>query len=348
MRNYKNVNIGIEILRILMAFEVVIYHMWSSKVVGFTHTPLDQIVTHIFSSYYLIAVPVFTIISFSFVDFEKVVSKTSSIKSRLTRIIIPHLFYTFFYSGILFITNNLCHIENPISLDNVKEQLTTGAGPFVGTMWFQIALLIITFIYIIIYKFIPKYSTECVLLLGVICFYLSYNANWINFLQLHISFPLNQTLGRTVELFPMASVGVLLRKSKVMNKDNGKGNLILIVALITLLYFILYTDNIFAIYHGYAYAGLSKIIIATLTILLFNYIGQYIKLDILKKGISTISMFTMGVYGLHPIVSYFFKHTIVKNGFYTFFDCVGIYVVSTLVAFLLSKIKIKFIRNSMI
>ena len=159
MEKNKRSNIGIEILRIIMAFEVVVYHIWTGKVVGATGTCLDVFITRLISSYYLIAVPIFTIISFSFVDFENVVSSKTNIISRIIRVITPHIFYTFFYAVILFWGNNIIGLESPISWIDVKNQLFTG-GYYCGVMWFQITLLVITLIYIMIYKSCPKYSTE--------------------------------------------------------------------------------------------------------------------------------------------------------------------------------------------
>ncbi len=349
MEKNKRSNVGIEILRIIMAFEVVIYHIWSGKVVGITHTSFDVFATKLISSYYLIAVPVFAIISFSFVDFEKVVSNKYSIKSRIIRVLTPHIFYTFFYALVLFICNNMGGLEDPINMANVKEQLLTGEGPFCGTMWFQISLFVITVIYIIIYRYIPKYADKIVILLGCISFYISINPNWIEYLQTHIFFPMNITVGRTVELIPMAAVGVIIRKLKTLNSEENKGKIFVIIGVIFALHTLIeYPDRIFGTYNGYAYAGINKIVFAVLTIILFNLLGQYIKFEKVKDIICYFSRYTMGVYGLHPLIAYFYRHTFISGNVYSFFDCVVIFIISMVVAILLSKINLKFIRNSVI
>jgi peptidoglycan/LPS O-acetylase OafA/YrhL len=134
-------NYGVEILRMIMAFYVVIYHFYKPKNI----TQHKLIIRHSFH------VPTFLIISFYYLNNNLVKRKVDKSKERLKRLFIPYLFYPI----IIYIIYNFLYIffhfeKLRINLYQLIIQFIVDR-PLYSVLWFQFNLILITVI--ILYNF---------------------------------------------------------------------------------------------------------------------------------------------------------------------------------------------------
>jgi hypothetical protein len=137
-----NYYLGIEILRVILSFFIVLVHLFNKK---YAKTKILLFPFHALPFY----IPIFFIISFYF-NYKTFVSRNIvKIKERFLRILIP-----FFIWPTLFFIENLYlnYINASIENNDFKKlycQYLIGAGTH-GVFWFQFNLIFITLIFIII------------------------------------------------------------------------------------------------------------------------------------------------------------------------------------------------------
>ena len=129
-------NYGIEILRMIMAFLVIIEHFYKPK-----NITLQRIIIRL-----RFHVPTFLIISFYYLNNNLVNRKVDKIKERLKRLLIPYLFYPI----IIYIIYNLLHIFFHFeylrkSLYQLVIQIIVGRL-LCSELWFQFNLILLLFL----------------------------------------------------------------------------------------------------------------------------------------------------------------------------------------------------------
>ena len=145
----KNTNFGIQILRVIFSFHILVFHCINKK--KYNYKNIKTIINDV-----SIDLGVFFIISFYY-SYEIFTSKNIiKIKQRLIRLLIPYIIWPI----IIFITSNFIYLIFRTKKYYIKQkllyyQLLIGNG-INNVFWFQFNLIIISLLFIIIIFLIKK------------------------------------------------------------------------------------------------------------------------------------------------------------------------------------------------
>ena len=138
----KNINLGIELLRTLISFSIVILHFLKTE---YRTNNLIKFIFHAQTFY----VPTFFLISFNFSFNTFISKKISKIKERFIRILIPYTIWPIFLwlRKTIKVSKNIRF--NYKTFKPIIIQLLIGYD-FYAVLWFQFDLIFITLIITII------------------------------------------------------------------------------------------------------------------------------------------------------------------------------------------------------
>ena len=353
----KEYNYGIAILKIWMCFEVVLFHFKTWDVSRDTVYGFTGILKYIAWYFKDIAVPVFMLLAFILTDIIVLSTDKEKRKKRLYRLIVPVLFWAIVYYIVIRIIDNSNGTITIHGISDLFWQIIAG-HVYNKTLWFQSLLIIITVLFVLFIRLLkPKVGMIVCLLLGLVCLFLQYSS-----ILLHIKefeWPTNiagtffdksyvvNTLGRLFEMIPYAALGMLLYKYSLFEKARKRIGIILIslTAIIFLLSF-----PVFLAIDGFYYQGIEKIVLAFFSVLFFYAIPFIHIPQIIKKAIRMVSSHIMAVYYMHRLIGLVLYNTSLssllnmKQG--SLYDCVLIFLISLLFAFMGSKIPVKAIKES--
>ncbi|MCR4829814.1 MAG: acyltransferase [Pseudobutyrivibrio sp.] len=348
----KDFNYGLAILRIWMCFEVVLVHFKNWSVTQGANFSLPQ---RILILYEWIAVPVFILTSFIFTDMNKLSKDNDKIKHRLYRLLIPHFFWAFVYYAIYRILDNIKGLDLEHGIIDLYWQLLLGHS-INQTEWFQIDLIVLTLLFIVIFRFCPKsIAIKLTFCIGCLAFYFQYSGKngamfdkivWPEGFQTdYVTYP----VGRLCEMVPYAVLGIMLCNYCVFDLVKRYWKYIVIATLLFLS--LLFNYQLFPVVERqYGYSGLRYIVIGTMSVFLFYFLPLHWLPKIIKSIIKFFAKYTMAVYFMHRLVA-----TILYNSQLSFrlrlrpgsfYDCIVIYFCCVVTAWLISLIPIKLIRNS--
>ena len=295
--NKRNLNSGIEILRVLLCLWVVITHCSHIKEKHFKYLK---------KGYH---VPTFILLSFYF--YYQVFNKRiqSKIIARFEKLLIPYIFWP----TILLIINNFLFYKMSVgkfkkfTLKELYVQILLGAGFYI-VFWFQFNLLFLSLFFTIISFLYKKKSLNIFKVLGIISFYLNIsgiNVKFFNsFDKTNIVF--RQNLGSLFELIPQAVIGCIYSSSKLIMKIkfNSKYSYFLLSSMLI----IIFEFELFVCNSGFRYPNsLDNFFASTILILLFSSLSfeKYKNKSI--RFIRYITQFTGGIYYTHTFFFYFLK-----------------------------------------
>ena len=326
--NIKERNIGLDFLKAWMAFEVVMCH--------YGHGSQEFVYTHFFAYFRSITVPVFMMISFMFISntlFDNRNGKEILLR-RLERIYTPLLFWALFYfvvyNSIAYIWDNM---DFCCSVESLVWQLLLGHGNN-PAMWFNVNLAVLTVVFYLIHRYIPKYSIYIYILLGIISIIFQYSGYNTCFLSLGLT--VSHPIGRLFETLPYATIGVLL----FMSNKHNRIEWVLGTLIISIFIVIGYDFK----QYSYGHAGITVMLISYFLLLIFKYLPFYKLPSQLLSLIRFVAKYSMGIYCVHLLVGRLF----LALGLYItpFYNSVLIYIFSLLISYLLSLIPLKAIAKS--
>ena len=322
-------NYGIEILRMVAAFFVIIYHIYKPKNI----TQKKFIIKHGFH------VPTFLIISFYYLNYNLINRKVDKIKERLERLLIPYLFYPIIIYIIYNFLYTFFHFEKlRINLYQLIIQFIVGR-PIHSVLWFQFNLILITVLFYIIAFIFKSYYLPFLQILGILSYLLQFsniNYNYFKEYKVYITY----SVGYFAETLPIAVTGLFISFIDIINIAKKKcfPNVILFIFF----FFFLFKYEIFSSFNGFEKQGILLNIEAVSFFVIFSLIQLDKKILICIKYLTS---YTPGVYFLHTKVYLIFKNKIsfVKNQ--TLLGCLIIYLISYLISFIgyksLKKYKLK-------
>lgn len=334
---YQNRNLGIELLRMIHSYFIVMVHCCKIK----NRILFNLIIRKPFH------VPSFFLISFYFF-YNSIFSRNiKKIKARFLRLLIPYIIWPlliFIFNNLFFKFFRFSQFKRFLSFKELVIQIIFGRK-FHDVFWFQFNLIFITLLFTILSFALNKIFLNILVIFGIISYYLQYSSLNYNFFisyRMHIS----HSLGMIVEMMPIAVTGILLGSINSISKliINKKKSLLYILLVLIL---ILKVD-IFNRPKGFDYPGITLNIGA---ILLFNCFGILL-IDIklnqhLILFILNITNYTGGVYYLHTILRDILKQKliIIKNRNYL--GAIMIYLLCYLICFfgniLFGKTKLKYL-----
>ena len=324
-------NFGIEILRMILCFWVVLFHCLR-KSESYIIINFKRKMFH---------VPSFFFISFYFLFPVIKERNIKKMKLRLERLTIPYLFWPV----IIWCLNNIFQLFLKkslygyfIPLIQLEKQIIVGRV-FCGHLWFLFNLLIFTIIFFILIIVLKLNNfLKVIQLFSIISYILQYSKyNYYFFDKYKDS--VSHSVGHFVESFPIAISAFFVKYSDIINKI-FKWRKIVIFYSFLFNYFI-YKYGIFKFIETYGktynYNGFDKNFFAIFSFISFYLIPfEKIQSDKLKTFIIIISNYTQGIYYIHPIIiSYTTKYLYLNR---TFKGCIIVYIISYLFSFIGSKL----------
>ena len=290
-------NIGLAILRPILAFFVIITHFYNSYLAK-GYWKLIFIKTERLHFH----VRIFFIMAFYF-SYKTIISNDSKkILNRLERLCIPY----FLWPAIIYYLNNKLLIKYKrnikiITYENLKMQYLFG-DIFIPTFWYQWDLILITLLFILIVLIFKSHYNFILIILCIQSFIYQYNGKNYQ----HFRYKKNglYTLGRILEMLPCSVIGFNIAFSGILNfLKKHRFKAIIIFAYFS--YFLAYYD-IFTSKAGFNYNGFKMYFVSILLFIIFAlFPSDKIKNKIIIWFIKQITNYTGGVYYLHmPICSY--------------------------------------------
>lgn len=312
-------NIGISLLKMLMAFEVVLAHFckWGK------HYP---IYLYPFKTLVSLAVPVFFVISFYFTE-PLIISKNTGKKiDRLRKLFMPQFVWAIIYFVIFCLLDSLAFANEKVTAMDLFFQVITGhSSKLNSAMWFQFDLIIVTALFCAIFsKTSTKKGFAAIVIITLTCVLLQITG--INYrLFSNMIFELKYPLGRITETIPFACIGFSLRYFNAL--ETLKKYRYYVIPICIILFFIgLSIDWI--LFDDFGYGGFAKLYLSSLPVIV-AYIFPFEKLSSKAKSfVLDISSNTLGIYCCHIMVAKILKTFIPLLYSETFIGCLAIYAMS--------------------
>lgn len=318
-------NYGIAILRVFLAYMVVIDHFYDKR--------RKNKFLHIL--YYHI--PTFFLLSFFFTynTFSK--HNISKIKLRFERLLIPYLCW----SVIAWIINNiyfyLLKKNCRHSLYDLFHNILNG-HIFILALWFQNILILTTLVISIVVFFFNNQFLLIFYILIILSYIFQYSGENYNFFINHFSLYYYSTYGRFFETLPNSLTGFFLAAFCIPHKLQKYKIRTLKISLIVLVFISSYKFQNELL--TFKYGGIRLNIASVCIFLIFFHLSSYVIINVkIKKIIDISTNYTAGIYFLHYLLGkgYIIQFFLAKK-IKTFFGCFVIYIISFVICLLLDKL----------
>ena len=336
LKQNKKINLGLEILRMIMCFWVIMFHFYKPK----NKILFNIIIEHGFH------VPTFIIMSFYFLYPNLSLRNLDKIKNRLEKLFIPYIIYPFLnwiIQNLLFILYNDKRLK--ISFANLLMQLLIGRGLF-NVLWFHFNLILMTIgFYIISFLFKDNYLAILQILAFFALIISISNLNFDYFIKYRIE--IKFSVGYFAETIPLAVTGLTISSLGIINKIKYFRFKAITFSLAFLI--MLFKFDIFTKVKGFGKQGFIYIIGGSLFFIIFSLFPLDNCNKSAKMIIRHITNFTAGIYMLHTKFFDIFEKRINLIKKQTFLGCIIIYLYSYLTCWIFyslfkrSKIKYLFI-----
>ena len=288
----KNINLGIELLRMNFSFLIVVYHIHSREIKNF----ILQLALYFLGFY----TSTFFFISFYF-SFRNLTSRIIIVtKERLLRILIPYIIWPI----IIFVEEN---IYNYIYQQNFKYKIKDLIIQIVvgrkvnDVFWFQFNLI---FISIIIIIFIFAFSKYLSFFLFHVLFFFAFLFNMKRFdLKIFKFYDICifHSIGRLSYSFIYSMTGFFCGSFNILNKIKKNHKYIILVFSPILIYILKQPNKLFN-----KFPELNFLIIDILVFILFLFFGS-IPFDLILNDnfiilFMRIMSFTGGIYYMHLFI----------------------------------------------
>ncbi len=333
MKNEKEYNYGLALLRIFMCFEVILCHFYSG----------ESKFLFLFDVLKNYAVPVFMMMSFLLTEKMFLAKDNDLLKRRIYRLAVPLIgwgvIYLLFYLGVQLVTG--VNISQSKSIADYVRNAFTGHA-----MWYQIDLIVLSLVFFLIFC-VLEMRTGIVLInvLFVISIYLQYSG--INMAIFNTCGPYKYILGRLFEMMPYAVIGFDLAYFGLYQKAEKFRTIAIVCSLaggILILNIILPIGLLFrgpSNVPGFGYAGGIGIIFSILIVAIAYLIPQRWFTESMKKCISFLSPYTLGIYCMHYLIG---ELLTMKVKELSFLMCIFMFIICYIVSVLMRRIPIKSVQ----
>lgn len=329
IENHINKNLGIQLLRTLLSFWVILDHCISKKI----KMEFDFFFKN------RLHVPCFILISFFF-SYKTITERNIiKIRKRFERLLIPYIVYPIIIlliNNILFIFFKINFCGNKYTLHDLIIQLILGRK-IIDVFWFQFYCIWTTLLFVII-SFVMKKNYLIVLEHIYIFSYIIRYSN-INYYFFYQYKPIiRYSIGQFVEVMPMSVSGSFIASLSIISKIKNYYKKVLYFSCVGL--FIILKYNIFSNVKRFAFGG----IILDVGSILFFFIFYLIPLDIIFKYpiikiiINQLTNYTQGIYCFHLIVQriLFSRLNSINKGYLS--GCIIIHILSYFISFIGEKL----------
>lgn len=343
----KKYNVGIALLRILMCFQVVVDHFYAFEDEGIIKSILDF--------YSSLAVPVFVILAFVYLDIDSICSDKDSFLKRMYRLVVPHIIWAFVYFVLYWLLDFVHGYSLGIhrGIKGLLSLIITGSA-LNPAAWFMVDLIIVTIMFAAIYRICgAKRGFAILLFLMVLSWALQYSGLWHSAINmLFTGTPFYWTVGRIIEVIPFAVGGLLIRKYNLMNyiqESQGIRRITIILVSIVCIVLLFCLRNYTEIENDFMYSGVPRAIKATFTIVVFGAMNFKPFGEKIESAIVKISKHTMAVFFMHNMIGTVLLKTAVFAKIMeayrgTIFICVIIFAISMAIALIMYRIPSKTVK----
>lgn len=313
----KKINLGIQILRVILCFWILAFHSLNSKKINYY---LFYITKTIFFH-----VPCFSLISFYFS--YNIFSQSNSIKAkkRLEKLLIPYTIWPL----ITFINNNILYNGRKIYFYQLIIQLLLGRQ-FIIPHWYLFSIIILTIFFFILSNLFKEHFLFISQLLMILIYFAEYTSNFqfLNIYKIYVKYPILDTFS----IFPNCVAGLTIASLNLV--ENFKKNRIKVIIFSYLFLYSLFKYNFFVDLGGY------RGILNNFASFFFFTIFYLIPLENInihfQKIITHATSYTQGIYCLQSMMIPFVLNKLGNRG--TFFGCIMIYFLSYLISLIGYKI----------
>lgn len=314
---------AIDILRVLLAFGVVLCHFWSPE----SETGLNSIIL----AWRHNAASAFFLLSFFLIGTRFLTNDQVYLKKRLKRLLIPFIAWGMI-AWLIYAATHLSEKSVSELFMALFWQMLTGHGDAINPpLWFLAVLIWLTGIYSLLFKVLKKHQAVTVIcILAAACLILQaagINAQLFGSLPFETKYP----LGRTVEMIPYATSGILLAAASGKHKVTVP---VVVTSTACLVCYLLFPE--FLLFKGFGYSGIMKLAASASLILIALYFDSFSIPDRWKPFIRIISAHTLGIYCMHYDLGYLIsKPNLIGNSFLL---CIVIYIACYLTAMIMAKV----------
>ena len=328
-------NLGIEILRMFLCFNIVIKHYYTSNNINILKLKNSRF-----------QVPCFFFISFYFL--YNIISKRDSekLKLRLQRLLVPytiHPIINWIINNLMFLIFKFNRYNRFLSLYDLTKQFIVGRGIYgIAVLWFIFHLIFFTLFFFIFSSLLKNHYLSISQFLAIISYRFQYlQINYYAFKK--YTEVILMSVGNFIETFPVAVYAFSLsfiNFHEILLKNRIKS-----LCFSFLFLYLLYNYNIFVDIKGFSSIGIKQIFFSTFLFSFFFVLPIEILNSKLLSIIKQLTKFTQGIYCLHFVFQYYFRLKFEKNG--TFVGCMLLYIICYLVSFfgfnIFARTKLRFL-----
>lgn len=281
-------NYGVHILRVILAFAVIMVHFPYGYSDKFYSIPLHNLMQ--------CATPAFMFLSFLFMERHLSSPTFSSTKKRIVRLVWPFVIWGI-ATWVFFSAQKLFAGKEADGLQTLLWQLLTGHGYPISPLWYLAALIWITLLFSLLSFWLKEKAIFAFLSLGLLCLVLQYTGLNYNFFKL-FSYRFYFSYGRIAEMIPYAALGYIFAYEKA---HFGSCEKLRPYILVVLLFFSL---AFFGIDRkspapGFHYSGLFLLIGTTCFASFFYLLPLQWLSEKQKKVLTFLGAHTLGIYCMH-------------------------------------------------
>lgn len=292
MQNSRKINLGISLLRMWMAFEVILLHRMSWS--GY-EGPLFSFL----KTCELFSVPVFLIVSFYLSASLLESGNTERFYKRLIRLFIPQVGWAVI-CWLVYVATDIVfmHVLEHSFMDLLIAVVSGCRQNTNPSTWFQAVLILLTVFYFLVFRFFGKQTAWIIVHLSVVlALMIQANGAYYHFFETK-SYELMNTVGRFFEVMPYAGVGLILKRIDILERLKDRRYIAIVVCAAL---FFATPHFSFPQYEGF-FAGVYPICMALFLFLIFLLLPLEKVSWNIRKTILTITRFTLGIYCAHRLV----------------------------------------------
>ena len=307
-------NIGLDLLRVWLSFEVIIDHFWHEP--GLAGVPL------FLSQMRSLAVPCFLLMSFYLTAHRYESCDAGWLKKRFGRLGVPYLVWPLVYFGVLWLcvalspafrettlrATELKYYGFDLALDGwdlVRQWVFGMDRRLVHQFWFHHNLIVLTAGLFALFACVRRVRFRAYLLTAFVCLGLALQYSPVNvWLFGGLPWEVKYSFGRLAATLPYAALGLLVgfERGRLDGLRQGTRGFVAAVGAFLLLF--VHYGNVMPRPSGLGYQGLNLLVMAFGTVALFSCLPFDRAPKWLADAVAFVSRFCMGIYCCHLLVGY--------------------------------------------
>ncbi len=305
----KKINVGLNLLRIVLTFGFVLDHFWIRDSPGIL-TGIERAVWHMRT----LAVPAFMTMTFFFTADHFRAGDASWLKKRFVRLYEPFIFWALAY-WVLRMGVSVFNPEYATSFHDLAWQLVLGSSrTLTMQFWFHADLIILTAAFFLAFRVVRIAKANLYLALGAIAVGFTVQYTPLNAMMFSgMGFETKYPLGRVFAMLPYAGAGFLMAAAKRRIDALSAGEKVVSALFgLWLAWFVIYWNVCPNPHEVVGYEGLGMNLIAWGVMAAFYHIPFHRLPAAFEKAVLAVSRYAMGVYCVHLALGWLFYDYVLR------------------------------------